>query len=39
MPIYAIFKDFQAGKIMWAGIDFMIFPVGTIRGLIYLFGG
>lgn len=39
MPIYATFKDYQVGKIMWASIDFIFFPVGTVRGLMYLFGG
>ncbi|RRD90604.1 hypothetical protein [Conchiformibius steedae] len=38
MPIYAVFKDYQAGKIIWASIDFIIFPIGSIRGLMYLFG-
>lgn len=38
MPIYAIIKDVQNGKIMWAIADFILFiPVGTIRGLMYLF--
>lgn len=38
MPIYAIVKDIQNGKIMWAIADFVLFfPVGTIRGLMYLF--
>lgn len=38
MPIYATFKDYQAGEIMWASIDFIFFPIGSIRGLMYLFG-
>lgn len=38
MPVYAIIKDVQNGKIMWAVADFILFvPVGTIRGLMYLF--
>jgi|GEM_PF-3618399 len=38
MPIYAIIKDVQNGKIMWAVADFILcVPVGTIRGLMYLF--
>ena len=38
MPIYAIIKDVQNDKIMWAIADFVLFvPVGTIRGLMYLF--
>lgn len=38
MPIYAIFKDIQAGKMAWAVIDFIVFPLGALRGLMYLFG-
>lgn len=38
MPIYAIFKDIQAGKFAWAVIDFIAFPLGVLRGLMYLFG-
>lgn len=38
MPIYAIFKDIQAGKFAWAVIDFIVFPLGALRGLMYLFG-
>ncbi|ELA08057.1 hypothetical protein MOMA_05836 [Moraxella macacae 0408225] len=38
MPIYAIVKDVQNDKIMWAVADFVLFfPIGTIRGLMYLF--
>lgn len=38
MPIYAIIKDVQNDKIVWAVLDFVLFfPVGTIRGLMYLF--
>lgn len=38
MPIYAIIKDVQNDKIMWAVADFILFvPVGTVRGLMYLF--
>ncbi|OOR89953.1 hypothetical protein B0181_05965 [Moraxella caviae] len=38
MPIYAIIKDVQNGKIMWAIADIVLFvPVGTVRGLMYLF--
>lgn len=39
MPIYAIYKDIQAGKMVWAMVDFVAFPLGGIRGLMYLFGG
>lgn len=38
MPIYAIIKDIQNGNTMWAIADFVLFfPVGTVRGLMYLF--
>lgn len=39
MPTYALIKDYQHGKIFWAVIDLVIFPIGSIRGLIYFFGG
>lgn len=38
MPIYAIIKDIQHGNTIWVIADFIFFvPVGTIRGLMYLF--
>ncbi|TNG96186.1 hypothetical protein FHQ28_11375 [Pasteurellaceae bacterium USgator11] len=38
-PIYAVFKDIQNDKVMWAIGDFILFfPVGTIRGLMYFAG-
>lgn len=36
--IYALIKDIQANKALWAILDILFFPIGVIRGIIYLLG-
>lgn len=37
LPMYSAIVDFSRDKFMWAAIDITIFPIGMIRGLMYLF--
>lgn len=37
LPIYAAIVDFAGDKFLWATLDIVFFPVGMIRGLMYLF--
>lgn len=38
LPLYAAYKDYQFGEDMLSLMDIIIFPLGIVRGLIYLFG-
>ncbi len=38
LPLYAAYKDYQFGENMLSLMDIIIFPLGIVRGLMYLFG-
>lgn len=38
LPFYAAYKDYQFGEDMLSLMDIILFPLGIIRGLMYLFG-
>lgn len=38
MPMYATYKDVKADKLFWAFVDMGLFPIGIVRGVMYLFG-
>lgn len=38
VSLVALYYDIKAGRILWAVIDVVIFPVGAVRGAMMLLG-
>ena len=37
-PLYAAYRDFQNGDLLLAVADYILFPLGIVRSLIFAFG-
>ncbi len=37
-PLYAAYRDFQNGDLLLAVADYVLFPLGIVRSLIFAFG-
>lgn len=38
IALIALYYDIKAGRILWAVIDVLIFPIGAVRGAMMLLG-
>lgn len=38
VALVALYYDIKAGRILWAILDVVIFPIGSVRGAMMLLG-